>query len=52
MPTVAGHSPGVDKAVNHADCVASMQDHIVSHDLSGIVLLGDSFGDTVIARVF
>ncbi|MFC5139456.1 alpha/beta fold hydrolase [Actinomycetospora rhizophila] len=50
-PTVAGHGKGVDKAVNHDDCVASIVDHIVGQDLSDVVLLGHSFGGTVIARV-
>lgn len=50
-PTVAGHGIGVDKAVDHNDCVASIVDHITDNDLTDIVLLGHSFGGTVIARV-
>ncbi len=50
-PTVAGHGIGVDKDVDHDDCVASVVDHIVDQDLHDVVLLGHSFGGTVIARV-
>lgn len=49
-PTIAGHGPGVDKAVTHDDCVASVVEHITGHDLTDVVLLGHSFGGTVIAR--
>lgn len=50
-PTVAGHGNGVNKAVTHDDCVTSIRDYIVERDLSDVVLLGHSFGGTVIARV-
>ncbi|WP_242888691.1 alpha/beta fold hydrolase [Actinomadura litoris] len=50
-PTVAGHGKGVDKAVDHDDCVQSVVRFIVERDLSDVVLLGHSFGGTVIARV-
>ena len=50
-PTIAGHGQGVDKNVSHDDCVQSIVDHIVDGDLSDIVLVGHSFGGTVIARV-
>ncbi len=50
-PTVAGHGKGVDKAVNHDDCVNSIVDYVVSNGLDKVVLLGHSFGGTVIARV-
>jgi pimeloyl-ACP methyl ester carboxylesterase len=50
-PTIAGHGVGVDKAVDHDDCVRSVTDHLAEHDLSDVVLLGHSFGGTVIARV-
>ncbi|GAA2227720.1 alpha/beta hydrolase [Herbiconiux moechotypicola] len=51
-PTVAGHGVGVDKAVDHADCVASIVDWMLEADLSDVVLLGHSYGGTIIARVF
>jgi pimeloyl-ACP methyl ester carboxylesterase len=50
-PTVAGHGKGVEKAVSHEDCVRSIVDHIVDADLQDVVLVGHSFGGTVIARV-
>ncbi|MFD4600416.1 alpha/beta fold hydrolase [Streptomyces sp. NPDC058464] len=50
-PTVAGHGKGVDKAVDHDDCVASIVDFVRGRDLGDVVLLGHSVGGTVIARV-
>ncbi|MBW4688602.1 MAG: alpha/beta hydrolase [Komarekiella atlantica HA4396-MV6] len=50
-PTVAGHGKGVNKNVNHAQCTQSIVDYIVGKDLSDIVLLGHSFGGTIIAKV-
>lgn len=50
-PTMAGHGNGVDKAVNHDDCVRSIIRLITEEDLTDVVLLGHSFGGTVIARV-
>lgn len=50
-PTIAGHGAGADKAVDHDDCVASIIDSLVEADLRDVVLLGHSFGGTVIARV-
>lgn len=51
-PTVAGHGKGVDKNVDHAACVASIVDYLVAEDLTDVVLLGHSYGGTIIARVF
>lgn len=51
-PTVAGHGKDVDKDVDHARCVQSVVDHLVDADLGDVVLLGHSFGGTVVARVF
>ena len=50
-PTIAGHGKGADKRVNHADCTKSIVDYIVGKDLSGFVLVGHSFGGTVISKV-
>ncbi|QDL07473.1 alpha/beta hydrolase [Brasilonema octagenarum UFV-E1] len=50
-PTIAGHGKGVNKNVNHAQCTQSIVDYIVSKDLTDIVLLGHSFGGTIIAKV-
>jgi pimeloyl-ACP methyl ester carboxylesterase len=49
-PTVAGHGQGVDKRVNHAQCTQSIVDYIVGHDLNDIVLLGHSYGGTIISK--
>lgn len=50
-PTVAGHEPGGNKGVSHADCVRSVVDYIVGKDLKDFVLVGHSFGGTVIQPV-
>ena len=50
-PTIAGHGKGVNKNVNHAQCVQSIVDYIVGKDLTDVVLLGHSFGGTIIAKV-
>ena len=50
-PTVAGHGQGVNKAVSHNDCVQSVVRFIEEKDLRDVVLLGHSFGGTIIARV-
>ncbi|MGL4621859.1 MAG: alpha/beta fold hydrolase [Chroococcidiopsis sp.] len=50
-PTVAGHGKGVNKNVNHAQCTRSIVDYIVDKDLTDIVLLGHSYGGTIIAKV-
>ncbi|NJK57934.1 MAG: alpha/beta hydrolase [Pleurocapsa sp. SU_5_0] len=50
-PTIAGHGKGVNKNVNHTQCTQSIVDYIVSKDLTDIVLLGHSFGGTIIAKV-
>ena len=50
-PTIAGHGHGVNKRVNHADCTKSIVDYIVEKNLSNFVLLGHSFGGTVVSKV-
>src|SRR5208282_1987226 len=50
-PTMAGHGKGVNKNVNHAQCTASIVDYIVEKDLKDFVLVGHSFGGTVISKV-
>jgi pimeloyl-ACP methyl ester carboxylesterase len=50
-PTIAGHGKGVNKNVNHAQCTQSIVDYIVDKDLTDIILLGHSFGGTIIAKV-
>lgn len=51
-PTVAGHRKGVAKDVTHADCVQSIVDYIVERDLRDFVLLGHSYGGTIISRLY
>jgi pimeloyl-ACP methyl ester carboxylesterase len=46
-----GTGKGANRKVNHAQCTKSVVDHIVNQNLSDIVLLGHSFGGTVIAKV-
>ncbi len=48
-PTIAGHGKDADKDVSHDDAVRSIIDAI--GDTEDIVLVGHSFGGTVIARV-
>ncbi|OBJ48503.1 alpha/beta fold hydrolase [Mycobacterium sp. 1423905.2] len=50
-PTAAGHGKGVDKRVSHADSTRSIVDFIVDTALTDIVLVGHSFGGTVISKV-
>jgi pimeloyl-ACP methyl ester carboxylesterase len=50
-PTIKGHGKGVNKNVNHAECTQSIVDYIVDKDLTDIVLLGHSFGGTIITKV-
>lgn len=50
-PTVAGHGKGADKRVNHAQCTQSIVEHIVQRDLKDFVLLGHSYGGTIISKV-
>ena len=50
-PTIAGHGPDADRRVDHAACTASIVDHIRAENLTDIVLLGHSYGGTIIAKV-
>jgi pimeloyl-ACP methyl ester carboxylesterase len=50
-PTMAGHGKGVNKQVNHAQCTQSIVDFIVNNDVTDCVLVGHSFGGTIIAKV-
>ncbi len=50
-PTIAGHGKGVKKDVSHADCTKSIVDFIVEKGLKDVVLLGHSFGGTIISKV-
>jgi pimeloyl-ACP methyl ester carboxylesterase len=50
-PTIAGNGKGADRKVNHAACTRSIVDAIVSKDLRDFVLVGHSYGGTIIAKV-
>jgi pimeloyl-ACP methyl ester carboxylesterase len=51
-PTLAGHGPGVARhGITHEDCVASIVAYIDQRWLQDIVLVGHSFGGTVVQRV-
>lgn len=50
-PTVAGHGKGVAKNVIHVQSVQSILDFIVENDLNEVVLLGHSYGGTIISKV-
>ncbi len=49
-PTVAGHGKGVNKAVTHAQSTQSIVDFIVQKDLNAVVLVGHSYGGTIISK--
>lgn len=50
-PTIAGHGIGVPKNVNHAQCTQSIVDYVHAKGLDDLVLVGHSFGGTIIAKV-
>ncbi|WAJ42839.1 alpha/beta fold hydrolase [Mycobacterium sp. Aquia_216] len=50
-PTVAGHGRGADPHVTHAQSTKSIVDFTVGHDLSDVVLVGHSYGGTIISKV-
>jgi pimeloyl-ACP methyl ester carboxylesterase len=50
-PTMAGHGKGARREVTHADCTRSIVEAILAASLTDVVLVGHSFGGTVIAKV-
>jgi len=50
-PTVAGHGRGVCKAVTHAESTRSIVDFVLDYGLTDIVLVGHSYGGTIISKV-
>jgi len=51
-PTLAGHGPGATRVgITHRDCVASVVTYIEEHQLQDVVLVGHSFGGTVVQKV-
>jgi pimeloyl-ACP methyl ester carboxylesterase len=49
-PTVAGHGPEASREVSHAEATRSVVDFIVERDLNDIVLVGHSYGATIISK--
>ena len=51
-PTLPGHEPGANRVgLRHDDYVAAVVAYIKKHDLHNVILVGHSFGGTVISRV-
>jgi pimeloyl-ACP methyl ester carboxylesterase len=51
-PTLAGHGPGVVRlGITHQDCVASVVAYIDQRGLEDVILVGHSFGGTVVQKV-
>jgi pimeloyl-ACP methyl ester carboxylesterase len=50
-PTMAGHGKEVPKNVSHADCVRSVLDYVNQRQLRELVVVGHSFGGTIIAKL-
>lgn len=50
-PTIAGNGKNAERRVNHAICTASIVDYILEHDINDFVLVGHSYGGTIIAKV-
>jgi len=51
-PTLPGHGPGATRAgITHQDCVRAVVDFIHQHRLENVVLVGHSFGGTVVQKV-
>ena len=51
-PTLAGHGPGaIRKGITHRDCVASVVAYIDQRGLEDAILVGHSFGGTVVQKV-
>ena len=51
-PTLAGHGPGAKRVgITHRHCVASVVTYIQKHRLTDLILVGHSFGGTVVQKV-
>jgi pimeloyl-ACP methyl ester carboxylesterase len=50
-PTVAGNGKVADRRVSHSSSTASIVDFIVKNDIRDFVLVGHSYGGTIIAKV-
>jgi pimeloyl-ACP methyl ester carboxylesterase len=51
-PTLPGHGPGTKRVgITHQDCVRAVVTHIQQHCLENVVLVGHSFGGSVVQKV-
>jgi len=50
-PTLAGHGKDAPRTISHAECVASAVEFITANNLKDFVLVGHSFGGTIITKV-
>src|SRR5262249_37074380 len=51
-PTLPGHGPWATRlGITHPDCVASVAAHIQERELKDVILVGHSFGGSVIQKV-
>jgi len=51
-PTLAGHGPGVTRlGITHKDCVTSVITRLEQHRLEDVILVGHSFGGSLIQKV-
>ena len=49
-PTLAGCGKGAARQVTHAQSTQSLVDFVVARDLTDIVLVGHSFGGTIVSK--
>jgi pimeloyl-ACP methyl ester carboxylesterase len=51
-PTLAGHGPEATRVgITHRDCVSSVVNYIQNRSLTDVVLVGHSFGGTIVQKV-
>jgi pimeloyl-ACP methyl ester carboxylesterase len=51
-PTLTGHGPAAERVgITHRDCVNAVVSYIREHDLHEVILVGHSFGGSVISKV-
>lgn len=50
-PTVAGHGVNAKSQVNHGESTKSIVDFIVDRDLTDVILVGHSYGGSIISKV-
>lgn len=50
-PTVGGNNEGDDLTIGHAEACRPVIDYLVDQDLTGVVLVGHSYGGSVISKM-